>query len=100
MFDQIMNGVIMVAGIGNAIIIAVQGLDLLKTRDSTGVSIKMFVFFIAFQAIFALNGWRLGDQWQMWGMILSIVSTIWVRSLTIRFRKPPYGRRMHPDTEI
>lgn len=87
-FDQVMNWLIMVAGIANAVIIAMQGFDLLKTKNSTGVSIKMFAFFIGFQAVFALNGYRLDDPWQMWGMILSIVSTCWVLFLTIRYRKP------------
>ncbi|GEM_PF-3975683 len=87
-FDQVMNALIMVAGLGNALIIALQGFDLLKTKNSTGVSVKMFSFFIGFQAVLAVNGWRLDDPWQMWGMIASIVSTSWVLFLVIRYRNP------------
>lgn len=87
-FDQIMSLLVLLAGFMNAGMIAMQGLHLAKVKDSTGVLVKMFCSFVVFQAVFAINGWRLGDPWQMWGMIASIIVTVWVMYLAIRYRKP------------
>ncbi len=73
----------------NACIILMQAVHLYRTKKSDGVSIKMFAFFIAFQTIFAFNGWRLGDPLQMWGMVASVFSTSTVITLAVHYRRAP-----------
>ncbi len=86
MIDQILKILVLLAGFLNAGMIAMQGFDLKRNPDSTGVSLKMFASFVVFQLIFALNGWRNGDVWQASGMAASMIATLWVISLVIRYR--------------
>ena len=87
--NMIMDALVAIAGFVNAGIILMQAWDLFKRKKSEGVSIKMFSFFVVFQLIFAINGWRLGDPLQMWGMIVSMICTLIVIALAAHYRKPP-----------
>ena len=85
-YNRVLDWMVLVAGFINAAIISLQGIEILRVKSSVGVSVHMFFFFILFQLTFALNGYRRKDRWMMWGMIASIIATIAVLFITIKYR--------------
>lgn len=75
-----------IAGFGNALVLALQLVQIVQTHKVAGLSIPMFVGFLLIQATFMEVGWRTKQRGQFLGMFCSAVITVGIISLTLLWR--------------
>lgn len=74
------------AGILNVFVLLLQAVKLLEVKDSTAISIPMFLGFCYIQVTLAQAGYRKKDWGQFWGMAVSTAASTLIIILAVIYR--------------